>query len=129
MLIMRNFIDRLHQYMREKNLSQKELSELVGCSKSYISMLLSKKKVPSTKFIEQLSNATNTTPQWWIYNHESKNDCFYALSDLVDMLIEKDLIHDDATMTERAKEMIDAMLKAEIEKKIKSIKEKENQNN
>ena len=129
MLISKNFIERLNQYMRENNISQREFSDLVDCSKGYISQLLSGKRVPSTQFIEKLSNATNTKFQYWVNSDKDlksySDDNFNSLSILVNMLIEKGLIDSNAARSDRANEMINAMLDAEIKKRLTKLKEKE----
>lgn len=61
-----SFADRLKQVMREKNMSQAELSVLTGIGKSSISQYLSGKNEPKAKTTQKIAEALQISAAWLI---------------------------------------------------------------
>lgn len=55
-----NIGNAIHTVRKQKDLSQKEFSELVGIDQSYLSMIENNKKKPSMKLLEKISQETKT---------------------------------------------------------------------
>lgn len=63
---MSDFGTRLRETMHEAKVSQKALSEKVGVSDAYISMLCSNKNNPSKRTIDDIASALGVNSEWLI---------------------------------------------------------------
>lgn len=123
MVVMQDFIDRLHKYMRDNDLSQVEFSKKIGCTKAYISMLLAGKRNPSSNFMERLAAKTNLPSSYWLHG-DSKSDTLDNLNKLINMLLDNGMIDENGEMDDNIKNMLDSMLKAEIATKVENRRKK-----
>lgn len=56
------FADRLRQFLNEKNVTQEELADRIGCTQSAISKMLSRNARPQRKTILKLAEALSVAP-------------------------------------------------------------------
>lgn len=124
MIVMQDFIDRLHKYMRDNDLSQLEVADMLNSSSSYISLLLSGKRNPSGKFMQRLVDVSGLPSSYWINGTDEEVCTLQNLNKLVDMLIDNGMINENGEMDDNIKNMLDSMLKAEIATKIENKKKK-----
>lgn len=122
MIVMQDFIDRLHKYMRDNDLSQLEVADMLNSSSSYISLLLSGKRNPSGKFMQRLVDVSGLPSSYWINGTDEEVCTLQNLNKLVDMLIDNGMINENGEMDDNIKNMLDSMLKAEIATKIENKK-------
>lgn len=54
-----NFGEAIYAVRKEKEMSQKTFSSMIGIDQSYLSLIENNKKRPSTKLIEEVSNKVN----------------------------------------------------------------------
>lgn len=122
MIVMQDFIDRLHKYMRDNDLSQLQIADMLNSSSSYISLLLSGKRNPSGKFMQRLVDVSGLPSSYWINGTDEEVCTLQNLNKLVDMLIDNGMINENGEMDDNIKNMLDSMLKAEIATKIENKK-------
>lgn len=115
-----NFSDRLKKYMDDNLIKQKELAELIGVSKSYISMIIRGERSPNREFIERLVEISKKDANWWLHGIETYNN-LYSLNDLIDKLIEDNIIKRDGSMDPKYREMLYRLLDSEIMTKLNSL--------
>jgi transcriptional regulator with XRE-family HTH domain len=66
-----SFSEKLKQAMKEKNMSQADLSALTGIGKSSISQYLSGKNEPKSKAVEKIAEAMQINTAWFTGQEQS----------------------------------------------------------
>lgn len=119
-----SFIERLNTYLRENNFSQTYLANELGYSKMHISNILSGKRNPTPRFIEELSKFSRLNANWWMHGKDKYNN-LECLNELLDMLISNGQIKDNGDMDSTTRKLIDVMLEGEIKTKLELKKAQE----
>lgn len=69
-----NYGKAIHTVRKQKKLSQKDFSKLVGIDQSYLSMIENNKKRPSTKLLDKISESLEVPIPILFFFSLSEND-------------------------------------------------------
>lgn len=103
------FVNRLKIYMSENNIMQKQICELSGLSKGYISMVIKGERRPNSKLLATLSALNGKSMNWWLTGEEDTNE-LGPLKTLIDLFLREGYIKKGAIMDDEYKEMLYRML-------------------
>ena len=59
-------VEYIKEELEERNWSQKDFADVLGCSEKFISDLINNKKEVSAEIASLLSNAFGQSPQYWL---------------------------------------------------------------
>ena len=113
-----DFLDRLKNFTVYNNITQKQLCELSGLSKSYISLVFKGERKPNNKLLGVLSALNGKSIDWWLTGNEG-NDYLTPLRTLIDFFIKEGYINQDGSMDIEYKKFIDTMLNKVILERLK----------
>lgn len=118
-----NLGDKIKSYRIENKLTQKQLAEKLGVSRSNIAEIESGRVKGTVKFISKLSEVTNTPLSNWtdeVNTNTLKYTQYEALDVLLDSLIDTGIVGSDGKLNDMAKKLVINVLEKEILLKIKN---------
>lgn|GEM_PF-2706707 len=118
-----NLGEKIKIYRIENKLTQKDLAEKVGVSRTNIAEIEGGRINGTVKFISKLSLVTDTPLSYWTDDMKSgtiKYNPYEALDVLIDSLIDTHIIGEDGKLNEFAQKLVINVLEKEIALKIKS---------
>lgn len=129
-----NFIERLKEFRKEKDMTQSELGALLDVKKSYYSQIESGKKSPSRNFINKLVSISNKPEEFWLYGVEKENYIsnrieYKCIKKAFEQILELNLIEDVNKLRITApsgsiEELLVLAIKADLEHLINKKKER-----
>ncbi|MCH4200711.1 MAG: helix-turn-helix transcriptional regulator [Clostridium tyrobutyricum] len=119
-----NFKEKLKSYREKNKLTQKQLADKLGISRSAIAETERGAIKGTLEFINKLSKVSNLSITYWI---EDISDITYksyqTLYILINAMIENGLIKDDGKIPDKYKDIVISVLEQEIKLKINGLKE------
>lgn len=119
--------EKIKSYRIENKITQKELADMVGVSRTNIAEIEGGRVKGTLKFINKLSEATNKSLGYWTGDVNSDNIAhkqYEALDILIDAMITTGSIASDGKIIDdKSKELLIAILEKEIKLKLEKIKE------
>lgn len=101
------FSEKLRQYRKDNDLTQENLSDKVGLSRSKISELESGYRKATLKTIEKIASGTGTSTSWWLEDSEEIDiNEFEGFKLVVKALCETGDIDKDGNANEYAEKML-----------------------
>lgn len=122
-----NLKDKIKAYRIENKLTQKQLADMVGVSRTNIAEIEGGRINGTLKFLNKLSKATNKPLSYWATGKDiEKNYTSYeALDTLVEAMIDTGAISEDGNiLLDRDKKLILSVLEKEIKLKLQRKKSK-----
>ncbi len=118
-----NLGEKIKVYRIENKLTQKQLADKVGVSRTNIAEIEGGRINGTVKFISKLSSVTNTPLSYWTNGINSgtiKYNQYESLDVLIESLIDTEIIGEDGKLNEFAKKLVVNVLEKEIALKIKN---------
>jgi transcriptional regulator with XRE-family HTH domain len=120
-----DFKEKLKIYRKENNLTQKQLADKLGTSRSTIAETERGNIKGTIEFINKLSKVSNLPITYWAKDgSDISYESYQALDVLINAMIENGLIKDDGKIPDKDKDIVISVLEQEIKLKIKCLKEK-----
>lgn len=120
-----DFKEKLKIYRKENNLTQKQLADKLGTSRSTIAETERGNIKGTIEFINKLSKVSNLPITYWAKDSSDISyESYQALDVLINAMIENGLIKDDGKIPDKDKDIVISVLEQEIKLKIKCLKEK-----
>ena len=115
------FKDKFKNYRIENKLTQKELADKLGTSRTAITDTESGRVKGTIKFISKLANISGKSLSYWVGNETEKNYKTYeALDVLIDAMMDSGMIGEDNKIKEYEAKLIISILEKEIALKRKN---------
>ncbi len=117
--------DKIKSFRIENSLTQKQLADMVGVSRTNIAEIEGGRINGTLKFLTKLSEATGKSLSYWTDDVETDKgySIYDALDILIDSLIDTNIIKEDGKINETAQKLIINVLEKEIALKIKRKKD------
>lgn len=115
-----DFKEKLKIYRKENNLTQKQLADKLGTSRSTIAETERGNIKGTIEFINKLSKVSNLPITYWAKDSSDISyESYQALDVLINAMIENGLIKDDGKIPDKDKDIVISVLEQEIKLKIK----------
>jgi transcriptional regulator with XRE-family HTH domain len=109
----------LKKLRKDKNLTQKQLGELVGVTDSAIRLFETNKRTPAFKTLKNLAEVLEVTIEFLATGEgEEDSKANSVVTKIIDRLIENGVITDSNKIDPEIEEMIMFAVKSEIDKKL-----------
>lgn len=113
--------EKIKSFRIENKLTQKQLADMVGVSRTNIAEIEGGRLKGTLKFVNKLATATNKPLSYWANEDEIEQtySAYDALDVLIDAMLDSGMIGKDGKIHEKEGKLILAVLEKEIAFKIK----------
>lgn len=118
--------EKIKSFRIENKITQKELANMVGVSRTNIAEIEGGRLKGTLKFVNKLAEATNKPLSYWANEDEIEKSysTYDALNVLIDAMIDSGIIKNDGKIGEKEGKLILAVLEKEVALKIKKKENK-----
>ncbi|WP_039241163.1 helix-turn-helix transcriptional regulator [Clostridium botulinum] len=118
--------DKVKKYRKENGLTQKQLSELLGVSRTNVAEIENGRIKGTVKFITKMAEISKTPIAYWSGEEiENNYKTYEALDVLIEAMLDSEMIKNDGKINESAQKLIIAVLEKEVKYKIQKRKEEQ----